>query len=225
MRLMDIENENLRRQLFGQEKTVKKKLHSGHARLLTGEESLAALARYDWEKALKAVLTDDSTKLLFKERSAAIDQYYKDLAKAEADAEKARKKALEAEEKARKEAEQLARKEAEQRMKKAQQAEKKRMKEVEDAARKKAKQEEALARKKTKQDEAAAQKKAKQDEAAAQKRANQVGLAAPKDKDDTEAPRRQGKPVPRPRKKPEVVVPPVDAVPQRVTRSSARCTP
>src|SRR5271155_1427231 len=59
MKLMDLENERLRKQVF--EKGKKKnqnKLTSGHARHMTAAENLDLLARQDWERGIKDVFKE-----------------------------------------------------------------------------------------------------------------------------------------------------------------------
>ncbi|KIL55149.1 hypothetical protein M378DRAFT_18199 [Amanita muscaria Koide BX008] len=108
MKLMDLENERLRKKAFAkdQRKTAKRKLTSGQARHMTAPEMIELLARQTWESAMADVFKEASSQ--FKARRKAIDDHHKALVterkladrerkaaerrakKAEADAEKAR---------------------------------------------------------------------------------------------------------------------------------------
>jgi hypothetical protein len=56
MKLMDLENERLRKQAFEKEKRKSRTApSSGHARHMTAEENLIELAKIDWRNAMKEV--------------------------------------------------------------------------------------------------------------------------------------------------------------------------
>jgi hypothetical protein len=65
---MDTENERLLKRLFETSKKHTKKLTSGFARHMTGEECLDALAKQEWASAMKEVFKDS----VFKARKDAI---------------------------------------------------------------------------------------------------------------------------------------------------------
>jgi uncharacterized protein (UPF0371 family) len=78
MVLMDGENERLRQLAFGKQKKRKKQQTSSHPRHMTGAENLEALARADWNAAMKAVFQE--AVIAFKAQQKEIDDHYKDLA-------------------------------------------------------------------------------------------------------------------------------------------------
>jgi DDE superfamily endonuclease len=116
LKLMDGENERLRKVAFAKEekRMRKKELTTVHPRHMTGTEMLHILAQNDWKKKMKDVHQEAAT--IFHGLRTAIDQHYKDLddqAKAaekeqkrqKVAAQRAEKAALVASEKARKAAE------------------------------------------------------------------------------------------------------------------------
>jgi hypothetical protein len=66
MKLMDLENEQLRQKAFGkdQQRAAKKKLVSGQARHMTAPEMVDLLARQTWESAMGDLIStiQDTTK-------------------------------------------------------------------------------------------------------------------------------------------------------------------
>lgn len=109
MVLMDSENTRLRARAFAKAKD-KPVRGSGHARYMTAEENLAALARSEWESAMQDVLKEAAPK--FRSIRTRITNYYKGLAEAEATLVRAQRAAEKAEAKARKVAEKKAEKKA-----------------------------------------------------------------------------------------------------------------
>ena len=110
-KLMDKENERLRKQLFDKSHKPSKK-QSTLSRHMASEESLDALAREEWGSAMKIVFKDR----IFKARRDAYEKYCRNMAaedkarekdaeKARKDAEKAQKEAEKSEERRRKEIE------------------------------------------------------------------------------------------------------------------------
>ena len=84
---MDTENERLRKRLYDKSKKHTKKLASGYARHMTGEECLDALAKEEWASAMKNVFKEPIL-------TARRDAYEKHCKQMSAD-EKAREKELE----------------------------------------------------------------------------------------------------------------------------------
>jgi hypothetical protein len=64
MKLMDLENEKLRKRAFAREgQKAQKKLVTGWAHHITANENLDILAREDWEKLMKEVFKELSPRL------------------------------------------------------------------------------------------------------------------------------------------------------------------
>jgi hypothetical protein len=112
MKLMDSENGRLRKRAFAKEKKKleKKETTQGHARLMTCEENLDALAEKDFMKHWKEVMKELAP--VFKQIRSEISEHEKGIAQDAKNAEKAKKKAerdakkaAEVAEKARKKAE------------------------------------------------------------------------------------------------------------------------
>ena len=112
MKLMDSENGCLQKRAFVKEmkKLKKKETTQGHARLMTGEENLDALAEKDFMKHWKEVMKELMP--VFKQIRSEISEHEKRIAQVAKNAEKAKKKAerdakkaAEVAEKARKKAE------------------------------------------------------------------------------------------------------------------------
>jgi hypothetical protein len=91
MKLMDLENERLRKRAFGKEKRKANKLSSGHARHMTAAENLDLLAQQDWESRMKDVFKEAAPR--FKVLKKSILDYYKEIEKAKKVAEREAKKA------------------------------------------------------------------------------------------------------------------------------------
>ena len=92
MKLMDLENERLRKQVF--EKGKKKnqnKLTSGHARHMTAAENLDLLARQDWERGIKDVFKEAAPRFRILKKN--ILDYQKEVEKAKKVAEREARKA------------------------------------------------------------------------------------------------------------------------------------
>jgi hypothetical protein len=102
MKLMDIENESLRKKAFAKEKR-KRKLTSGQARHMTSNEMIELLARQTWESAMADVFKEASEQ--FKARRKAIDDHHKALAAEKKLADRKRKAAEQRARKAEAEAE------------------------------------------------------------------------------------------------------------------------
>ena len=77
MKLMDLENERLRKKAFAKDKrkTAKKTFTSCQARHMTAPEMIDLLARQTWESAMADVFKEASEQ--FKARRKAIDNYHK----------------------------------------------------------------------------------------------------------------------------------------------------
>ncbi|KZP07205.1 hypothetical protein FIBSPDRAFT_965817 [Athelia psychrophila] len=88
--LMEKENERLRKRLFDKGKKPSKKT-SGHARHMTSNEMLDALARDEWASLMKEVFKER----VFKQRKVAYEKWCKEMA----DQEKAREREAERAEK------------------------------------------------------------------------------------------------------------------------------
>jgi DDE superfamily endonuclease len=92
MKLMDLENERLRKQAFRKAKQKNQnRLTSGHARHMTAAESLDLLARQDWERRMKDVFKEAAPQ--FKVQKKNITDHLKAIEKARKVAEQAAKKA------------------------------------------------------------------------------------------------------------------------------------
>jgi hypothetical protein len=92
MKLMDLENERLRKRAFGKEKRKAKNAQSsGQARHMTAAENLDLLARQDWESRMKDVFKEAAPR--FKVLKKGILDYYKEIEKAKKVAEREAKKA------------------------------------------------------------------------------------------------------------------------------------
>ena len=92
MKLMDMENERLRKRAFEKERRKKlNKLTSGHARHMTAEENINLLARQDWESRMKDILKEAAPR--FKVLKKNILDYHKEIEKARKVAEREAKKA------------------------------------------------------------------------------------------------------------------------------------
>lgn len=83
-RLMDHENERLRKRLFEKPNKPNKKLTSGFARHMTSEENLLALAREVWQLKMKEVFRSEK----FKARKDLYDDHVRQEANAEKEREK-----------------------------------------------------------------------------------------------------------------------------------------
>ena len=86
-KLMEKENENLWHRLFHKTNKPKKKLASGNARHMTGNEHLQALARDEWEAKMKELLKND----IFKQRRVAYDRYCREQAASAKELERSQK--------------------------------------------------------------------------------------------------------------------------------------
>ena len=85
MKLMDLENERLRKRAFARDQQkLKKHYTTNHARHMTAEENLELLAREEWERKMKVV---------YKQLSPRFKRIKKDLATIERNKEKVRKAA------------------------------------------------------------------------------------------------------------------------------------
>lgn len=163
-KLMDKENERLRKQLFEKSKKHSKKLTSGQARHMTAEENMVILAKEDWAAAMKEVFREP----VFKARKAA----YEDYCRAAMAEEKAREKEVE---RVRKDVERH-RKEVEKRkVQEDKKRERERQKAMRDAA------------KLAKTAEAAAAKAAKQRLAASRKRVPRCRKQSPEVEDEVDS--------------------------------------
>ena len=93
MKLMDLENEKLRKRAFEKDKrkAAKWKLTSRQARHMTGDEMLDSLARYDWESKMSDLFKEASPR--FKAQKKGIDDYYKNIAEERKSADRATKAA------------------------------------------------------------------------------------------------------------------------------------
>jgi len=93
MKLMDLENERLRRKVFAkdQRKATRKKFATGQARHMTAPEMMEQLARQTWESAMGDLFKEASEK--FKARRKAIDDFHKAIAAEKKEEERARKAA------------------------------------------------------------------------------------------------------------------------------------
>ena len=92
MKLMDLENERLRKCVFEKERRKNQpKLYSGQARHMTATEHLDSLARQDWESGMKAVLKEAAPR--FKVLKKNITDYQKAMEKAKKVAEREAKRA------------------------------------------------------------------------------------------------------------------------------------
>ena len=93
MKLMDLENEKLRKRAFEKDKrkAAKWKLTSRQARHMTGDEMLDSLARYDWESKMSDLFKEASPR--FKAQKKGIDDYYKNIAEERKSADRATKDA------------------------------------------------------------------------------------------------------------------------------------
>jgi hypothetical protein len=90
MKLMDLENEKLRKRAFArEERKTKKKLVAGQARHMTAEENLDMLAREDWEKLMKDIFKELAPRL--KVQKKTITLFYQNLEKERKAAERAQK--------------------------------------------------------------------------------------------------------------------------------------
>ena len=90
MKLMDLENEKLRKRAFArEEQKSKKKLVAGRARHMTTEDNLDVLAREDWEKLMKEVFKELAPRL--KVQKKTITLFYQNLEKERKAAERAQK--------------------------------------------------------------------------------------------------------------------------------------
>lgn len=104
--LMEKENERLRKRLFNKDKKPSKKT-SGHARHMTSEEMLDALARDEWASKMAEVFKETA----FKQRKKAYEKWCRDMVAQEKAQEKeagrAQKEAEKEEERRRKDAEKM----------------------------------------------------------------------------------------------------------------------
>jgi hypothetical protein len=92
MKLMDLENERLRKRAFEKDKRkANNKQTSGQARHMTAAENLDLLARQDWESRMKDVFKEAAPR--FKILKKNILDYYKDIEKAKKVADREAKKA------------------------------------------------------------------------------------------------------------------------------------
>jgi hypothetical protein len=92
MKLMDLENERLRRRAFEKEKRkTQNKRSSGHARHMTAAENLDLLAHQDWESKMKDIFKEAAPR--FKVLKKSILDYYKEIEKANKVAEREAKRA------------------------------------------------------------------------------------------------------------------------------------
>lgn len=92
MKLMDLENERLRKQVFEKGKRKNQnKLTSGHARHMTAAENLDLLARKDWESGMKDVFKEAAPR--FRVLKKNILDYQKEVEKAKKVAEREARKA------------------------------------------------------------------------------------------------------------------------------------
>jgi hypothetical protein len=92
MRLMDLENERLRKRVFAKEKQKSQnKRTSGHARHMTANENLDLLARQDWESRMRDVFKEAAPR--FKALKKNIVDYHKTTEKARKVAEREARKA------------------------------------------------------------------------------------------------------------------------------------
>ena len=89
-KLMDSENERLRKQLYNRQNKPKKKQATGFARHMTSEENLVALAREEWQAAMKEVFKNP----VFKERREKYDRYCKEIAAKEKEREREEARAM-----------------------------------------------------------------------------------------------------------------------------------
>lgn len=92
MKLMDLENERLRKQLLGKgRRKTQSKRTSGRARHMTAAENLDMLARQDWESSMKDVFKEAGPR--FRVLKKHILEYQKQVEKAKKAAEREAKKA------------------------------------------------------------------------------------------------------------------------------------
>ena len=92
MKLMDLENQRLRKRAFEKEKRkATNKRSSGQARHMTAAENLDLLARQDWESQMKDVFKEAAPQ--FRVLKKTILDYYKEVEKAKKAAEHEAKKA------------------------------------------------------------------------------------------------------------------------------------
>jgi hypothetical protein len=91
MKLMDLENERLRKRAFQKERRKNLKLTSGRARHMTAAENLDSLAQQDWESMMKDVFKEAGPR--FKILKKNIVDYHKEIEKAKKVAEREVKKA------------------------------------------------------------------------------------------------------------------------------------
>ena len=90
MKLMDLENEKLRKRAFAREGwKAKKKLMTGQACHMTANENLDMLAQEDWEKLMQEVFKELSPCL--KVQKKTITLFYQNLDKERKTAEQAQK--------------------------------------------------------------------------------------------------------------------------------------
>ena len=74
-KLMDKENERLRKELYNRQSKPKKRLATGFARHMTSEDSLIALAREEWSVAMREVFKSP----VFKEQRDKYERYCKEM--------------------------------------------------------------------------------------------------------------------------------------------------
>ena len=93
MKLMDLENKQLRQKAFAkdQRKAAKGKLTSGQARHMTAPEMIDLLARQTWESTMKDLFKEASER--FKAMRKEIDEHHKQIIAEKKAAEKAKKAA------------------------------------------------------------------------------------------------------------------------------------
>lgn len=110
-KLMEKENQRLRTRLFEKGKKKSKKLTSGFARHMTGEECLNALARDEWESAMKEIFKDG----VWKRQKEAYERHCKEQAEREKADERQKQKQRKDDERLRKENEKIRLREEKQR--------------------------------------------------------------------------------------------------------------
>jgi hypothetical protein len=99
MKLMDLENERLRKRAFEKDKQKgQNKRSSGHARHMTASENLDLLAQQDWESRMKDVFKEAAAQFKFLKKN--ILDYHKAIEKEKKAAEQAAKKAAKVTERA-----------------------------------------------------------------------------------------------------------------------------
>lgn len=83
-KLMDKENERLRKELYNRQNKPKKRLATGFARHMTSEDSLIALAREEWSVAMREIFKSP----VFKEQRDKYERYCKEMAAKEKERER-----------------------------------------------------------------------------------------------------------------------------------------